>query len=231
MIHSHYCRYLWVMVSSPRPQVQPTFISTHQLLGNAGNLHVSELQQPGDLLRCDWMLPHGRVHCRAEEQRAAAVPGPHHTGLEARGETSSTQQLLSRCGCTDARCSHQQVVTQAAGDLPQCVGVERRDEQQVGPAPQLDVQHRVRALSPQLQHTEEQLGLKVMQYSLPPFMQFGRHLFHLHFDLFFEVSQFLLTRLTFCQTDLFCCLKQLAKLSFKKKYIYIYVYSLHQILQ
>lgn len=46
--------------------------------------------------------------------------------------------------------THQQVVTDAIGKLCQRVCIQRCHQHQVSPAPELDVQHRVRAPLPQL---------------------------------------------------------------------------------
>ena len=53
---------------------------------------------------------------------------------------------------THTHTTHQEVVTDAASDLAQGVGVQGGDEQQVSPAPELNVQHGVRTLLPHLQY-------------------------------------------------------------------------------
>lgn len=63
------------------PVQMPTFVSTHQLLGHTRDLHVAEGLEQAHLLRGDGVLPHGRVHRRAEEQGLSAVPGADDTGL------------------------------------------------------------------------------------------------------------------------------------------------------
>ena len=66
------------------------------------------------------VLPHERVHGGGEDDRLRQVPRPPDAG--------------------------QAVVAQADGELRERVGVERRDQEQVGPLPQFDVQHRVAAV-------------------------------------------------------------------------------------
>lgn len=58
----------------------------------------------------------------------------------------------TQCTAKNNLCSHQQIVTNATRNLSKCVGIERGDDQKVGPAPQLDVKYGVWSLSPQLQH-------------------------------------------------------------------------------
>lgn len=60
---------------------KPTLVSTHQLLAHTGNLHVAEGLELVHLLCSERVLPHGRVHGRAEEEGFAEVPGPDDTGL------------------------------------------------------------------------------------------------------------------------------------------------------
>lgn len=60
--------------------------------------------------------------------------------------------LDTLCTTQNCSCSHQQIVTDATGELSEGVGIERRDEQKVGPAPQLDVKYGVGSPSPQLEH-------------------------------------------------------------------------------
>lgn len=50
---------------------------------------------------------------------------------------------------------HQQIVTNAIRNLPQSVGIQWRNDKQVCPAPQLDVQHGVRALLPELNEKQD----------------------------------------------------------------------------
>ena len=66
------------------------------------------------------VMPHHRVHRRGEDNRPGCVPGP-----------------------VDAA---QAVVAQTASHFRQGVGVERRDQQHIGPAAQLDVANLVAAL-------------------------------------------------------------------------------------
>lgn len=58
-----------------------TLVSTDQLLGHTGDLDIAEGLELAHLLLSEGVLPHGSVHCWAEEQGLAAVPGPDDTGL------------------------------------------------------------------------------------------------------------------------------------------------------
>lgn len=63
------------------PGKTPTLVSTHQLLGHTGNLHIAKGLELVDLLCGEGVLPHSGVHGRAEEQGLAVVPSPDDTGL------------------------------------------------------------------------------------------------------------------------------------------------------
>lgn len=64
-----------------KPGQMPTLVSTHQLLGHTGDLDIAKGLELAHLLRGKGMLPHGSVHCWAEEQGLSTVPGPDDTGL------------------------------------------------------------------------------------------------------------------------------------------------------
>lgn len=102
------------------------------------------------------MLPHGSVHGRAEEERPTSIPGSDNTGLPRSEHSQLTHGLIMKKTTT---ClgnlvlipqSHQQIVTNAIGNFSKSVGIQRGDDKQVCPAPQIDMKHRVRPLSPQL---------------------------------------------------------------------------------
>src|SRR5207247_610918 len=67
----------------------------------------------------DGALPHQRIHRRRKDDRAAEIPGAEYAGQEVVGEPHR--------------------------ELGEGVGIERGDDEQLGPLAELDVKHRVAA--------------------------------------------------------------------------------------
>lgn len=98
------------------------------------------------------MIPHRCIHCRAEQKRAAVVPCSRHTGLSIK-YVILEKVVLSTFTQFEGKysSSYQQVVTNTTSNLSKSVSIKGGNKEHVCPTPQLDVEHGVWPLAPQLQ--------------------------------------------------------------------------------
>ena len=83
---------------------------------------VSPALEDGQVLTSHRMVPHHRVHGGGHQDGLLEVPGPHHAG--------------------------QEVVGEAIGQFGEAVGGQRRNQSEVSPVSELDMEDRISAASP-----------------------------------------------------------------------------------